>query len=144
MDFRRRGAGVLAGKVLICDDEPHIRESLRFIVESEGYEVVLACDGAEGLEAARVELPQVALLDITMPELDGYAVCRGIREHPGTRHTYVVMLTARSQDEDRDQAMSVGADEYITKPFSPTRLKRLLRRVLSADGKEQVGGSAQV
>ncbi len=134
----------MVGKVLICDDEPHILESLRFIVESEGFEVVLACDGAEGLDVARAELPQLALLDITMPEMDGYAVCRGIRDHPGTKNTYVIMLTARSQDEDRDRALSAGADEYITKPFSPARLKRVLRRVLGADGKERVGGPAQV
>ncbi len=126
MDIRRGGEEAMAGKVLICDDEPHILESLRYIVESEGYEVVLASDGAEGLDVARTELPQLALLDITMPKLDGYAVCRGIRDYPGTRNTYVIMLTARSQDEDRDRALSVGADEYITKPFSPTRLKRML------------------
>jgi DNA-binding response OmpR family regulator len=129
----------MAKKVLVCDDEPYIVESVSYVVRKAGFEVVTAEDGEEALAAARRERPDLVFLDIMMPKVSGYEVCRAIKEDAATRGAYVVMLTARGQEEDEKRALSMGADEFMTKPFSPRKLRAKLQEVL--EGKAPEGGA---
>lgn len=104
-------------KVLIVDDEPSIVETTRFILESEGYHPLVASDGVAAMELVRQERPQVVLLDVMMPKLDGFEVCRMIREEPELKETFVLILTARGQRADEAIALEAGADAYMRKPF---------------------------
>jgi two-component system alkaline phosphatase synthesis response regulator PhoP len=117
-------------KVLVCDDEPYIVESVSYVVRKAGYEVVVAEDGEEALEAGRREVPDLIFLDIMMPKLSGYDVCKQLKEDPATRGIYIVMLTARGQEEDELKAVEVGADEFMTKPFSPRKMRAKLQELL--------------
>jgi DNA-binding response OmpR family regulator len=105
-------------KVLAVDDEPNILMSIEFILEMEGYEVYTAHDGEEALEVAKRVRPDVILLDINMPRKDGYEVCRLLREEKDMAGTKVIMLTAKGQTLEKKKGLEVGADEYVTKPFS--------------------------
>ena len=96
-------------------------------------------DGEEALAAARREKPDLVFLDIMMPKVSGYEVCRAIKADESTRGAYVVMLTARGQEEDEKRALSMGADEFMTKPFSPRKLRAKLHEVL--EGKMPEGGA---
>jgi two-component system alkaline phosphatase synthesis response regulator PhoP len=105
-------------KVLVVDDEEDIVELLRYNLEHAGLDVVEARDGAEAITVARRENPDLIVLDIMMPRMDGIEACRRIREHPALRKTPVLMLTARSEEEDHVRGLDVGADIYLTKPIS--------------------------
>ncbi len=120
----------MAKKVLVCDDEPYIVESVSYVVRKAGYEVAVAEDGMEALTAARREHPDLIFLDIMMPRLSGQEVCRQLKQDPDTRNAYIVMLTARGQEEDERRAMEMGADEFMTKPFSPRKMRAKLQEVL--------------
>ncbi len=120
----------MSNKVLVCDDEPYILESVAYIVEKEGYEVLTAEDGEEGLILAKEEKPKLMFLDVMMPKMTGYQVCEELKGNPETKDIHVIMLTARGQDSDEQRAQEVGADEYMTKPFSPRRLKERLRELM--------------
>jgi len=109
-------------KILVCDDEANIRNIVDFSLEAEGFLVVPAGDGETALQAAMTEEPDLIILDVMMPGADGLTVCRELKQNPRTRHIPVLMLTARAGKEDREQGLEAGADEYITKPFSPGRL----------------------
>lgn len=117
-------------KVLICDDEPHILESVAYVARKEGYAVLTAEDGETALRLAREERPGLVLLDLNMPIKSGYQVCEEIKADPEMRSTYVIMLTAKGQDSDRARGVAAGADEYITKPFSPRKLRQRLTEIL--------------
>jgi DNA-binding response OmpR family regulator len=117
-------------KVLVCDDEPYIVESVSYVVRKAGFDVVTAEDGEEALAAAKRERPDLIFLDIMMPRLSGEEVCRRVKADPSTRDAYVVILTARGQEEDERRAMEMGADEFMTKPFSPRKMKMKLQEVL--------------
>ena len=117
-------------KVLVCDDEPYIVESVSYVVRKAGYEVAVAEDGMEALSTARRERPDLIFLDIMMPRLSGQEVCRQLKEDPDTKGAYIVMLTARGQEEDERRAMEMGADEFMTKPFSPRKMRAKLQEVL--------------
>jgi len=121
-------------KVLVCDDEPYIVESVSYVVRKAGYEVVVAEDGEEALAAALRERPDLIFLDIMMPRLSGYEVCRRLKEDPKARESYIVMLTARGQEEDERQALEMGANEFMTKPFSPRKMKAKLQEILGDPG----------
>ena len=121
-------------KVLICDDEPYILESVSFIVKEEGYEVLTAEDGNEGLRLLRSERPDLVLLDIMMPGKTGFEVCREVKADKSMCSTYVILLTAMGQDRDMEDGYQSGADEYITKPFSPRALRRRLHELLDETG----------
>ena len=123
----------MAKKVLVCDDEPYIVESVSYVVRKAGFEVVTAEDGEEALAAARREKPDLIFLDIMMPRMSGYEVCRAIKEDAATRGAYVVMLTARGQEEDEKRALDMGADEFMTKPFSPRKLRAKVLQVLEGE-----------
>ncbi|HEY6013743.1 MAG TPA: response regulator transcription factor [Candidatus Limnocylindrales bacterium] len=116
-------------RVLVVDDEPPIVDLVRGYLEREGWEVLTAPDGREGLELARREQPDVVILDLMLPGLDGVEACRELRTFS---NAFVVMLTARSEEIDKLVGLAVGADDYLTKPFSPrelvARIKAILRR----------------
>lgn len=106
-------------RVLIVDDAAHVVRSLGFVLEKAGYEVLEARDGEQALDIVRSEVPDLIFLDIMLPRLDGCEVCRQIKACPELSSIPVVMLTAKSRQEERQTARKAGADEYITKPFSP-------------------------
>lgn len=120
----------MAKTILVADDEPFVLRSLEFILKKEGYRVVTAVDGQEALDKAMAERPDLCLLDIQMPRMDGNQVCRHLREDPERKNTYIVMITAKGQEADRQNSLDSGANEYFTKPFSPrkviTRVKEIL------------------
>jgi DNA-binding response OmpR family regulator len=120
-------------KVLIADDQPTMRQLVRLTLESGHFEILEAPDGDAALALARRELPDLVFLDWTMPGMAGVDVCRTLREDPATEGMRIVMLTARSQPADRDHARAMGADDYITKPFSPIELLEKVRDVLGPE-----------
>lgn len=116
--------------ILVVDDEPPILELVRFTLEDERIRVLEANDGVKALEAARAARPDLILLDVQMPRLDGLEVCRRLRADASLAGTRIVMLTAAGQDADRARGLAAGADEYLTKPFSPLALFTLVRSLL--------------
>ena len=108
----------MAKRVLLADDEPNIVESLRFLLERAGFDVLVATDGREALDTALQEKPDVLVLDLMLPELDGYEVLRQLRANEGSASLPVLMLTAKGQRIDRETALKCGADLFITKPFA--------------------------
>lgn len=119
-------------KVLICDDEPYILESVAYVARKEGYTVLTAENGADAIALARSERPGLVLLDLNMPIKSGYQVCEEIKGDPEMRGTYVILLTAKGQESDRAKGEAAGADEYITKPFSPRKLRQRMLEILGA------------
>lgn len=118
--------------LLIVEDEADIRELISFNLEMNGYEVIKAANGEEGLNLARRLQPDLILLDLMLPGADGLKICRQLRSESHTRNTPVMMLTARGEEDDQVTGFDAGADDYVTKPFSPrvlvARVKALLRR----------------
>jgi len=106
-------------KILIADDNDNIREALTSILEDEGHSLFIAKDGAEALRKARELSPDILILDIMMPKISGYDVCRTIKNDPNLKKTFVIMLSAKGQANEQEHGKEVGADEYIVKPFSP-------------------------
>ncbi|MCS3917626.1 response regulator [Fervidibacter sacchari] len=117
-------------KILVVDDEVAIVRVLRDRLEMEGFEVLTAYDGAQGVEIARKEQPDLIIMDITMPNMDGLTATRLLREQPETAHIPIVMLTARGQESDERAGYQAGAVLYFTKPFSTRQLVREIRRIL--------------
>lgn len=115
--------------VVLVDDEPNIRETIAFILDAEGVEVATAGDGLEGLAAVRRLRPKVVLLDVMMPHMDGYEVCRAIRQDPDLLGTYVIVLTAKGHRTDEARALEEGADKYLSKPFDDEVVLTLIRSV---------------
>ena len=116
--------------ILVVDDEPPILELVRYTLEDEQIRVLEASDGAQALETALAVRPHLILLDVQMPRLDGLEVCRRLRANASLAGTRIVMLTAAGQDADRARGLAAGADEYLTKPFSPLALFTLVRSLL--------------
>ena len=119
-------------KILIADDEPNILISLEFLMKREGYEVHLARDGQEALELLRRERPRLVLLDVMMPKKSGFEVCQELRADEALRDTLVLMLSAKGRDTDVDKGLGVGADAYMTKPFSTKDLAAKVAQMLGA------------
>ncbi len=118
-------------RVLIVQDQPDIRKLIRMTLEFEAYEIAEAPDGAQGLRMAQEIQPDLMLLDVMMPgELDGLQVCQRIKADPALAHIKVVLLTARGQASDLDAGQTVGADEYLVKPFSPLQLVDTIERLM--------------
>ncbi len=119
-------------KILVVDDEPVLVETIAYNLEQAGYEVTTAADGASALEMARRERPDLVILDIMLPEMDGLEVCRLLRRENSTATTPIMMLTAKGEEIDKVVGLEVGADDYVTKPFGRrellARVKALLRR----------------
>ena len=123
----------MSASILIADDDPDILLLLSVYFERAGYDVAQARNGSEALQLATEQLPSIAMLDVTMPGLDGFEVTRALRENAATRSMPVILLTARAQATDVAQGMAAGADEYVKKPFEAAdlidRVERLLRDV---------------
>ena len=120
-----------AVRVLVVDDDPVILELLRINFEIEGYEVLAATDGEQGLAKAREEEPDVVLCDIMMPRLDGIEVVTQLRGDPRTAHLPIVLLSAKAQKVEVDRGLAAGADDYVTKPFDPLELLERVNAVLA-------------
>ena len=120
------------GRILVIEDEEAIRNILRVQLESAGFAVETADDGASGLVRAGTLQPDLVLLDVMIPGRDGYAVCQEIRANPAWRDMRIVMLTAKGGDIQREKGLSLGADEYVTKPFSTRDLVDRIRRMLGS------------
>ena len=116
--------------VLVADDEPNIVLSLEFLMRQEGYDVRSVADGAAALEAMAAAPPDLVLLDVMMPERDGYDVCQTIRANPDWAGVRIIMLTAKGREVEREKGMALGADDYITKPFSTREVVDRVRRHL--------------
>ena len=117
-------------RVLIAEDEPNILTSLEFLMRNCDYEVRVARDGEEALRLAQEWLPDVLLLDVMMPVCNGFEVCRRMREDPATRAVRIVMLTAHGREAQMERGLALGADAYITKPFSNKELVAKVRGLL--------------
>lgn len=124
-------------RILLVEDEKNIVRVVTYNLEREGYQVSTAKDGEEALEKARRESPDLILLDLMLPKMDGLEVCRQLKAQPKTAHLPIIMLTAKTQEADRIVGLEMGADDYIPKPFSPrelvARVKAVLRRTKRAD-----------
>jgi two-component system alkaline phosphatase synthesis response regulator PhoP len=118
-------------KILIADDNENIREALTYLLEEEGYTLSLAKDGAETIKKVREVSPDILFLDIMKPEINGYDVCRMIKNDPELKKTYVIMLTAKGQADEQERGKEVGADEYIVKPFSPMEILAKIKNILN-------------
>ncbi|NNE09455.1 MAG: response regulator [Gemmatimonadetes bacterium] len=121
----------MSRKILIVDDEVYILHILDFSLGAEGYEVITAADGEEALEKARQERPDLVVLDVMMPKVDGFEACRRLKNDPETRELPVILLTAKGREVDRKMGIEVGADDYIVKPFSPSKLIQKIESFLS-------------
>ncbi|MDD3628462.1 MAG: response regulator [Candidatus Humimicrobiaceae bacterium] len=119
-------------KILIADDEPYILRSLSFVLKKEGFDVDTAKDGKETLEKVSRFKPKILFLDVMMPEKDGYQICKQLKSNDATRDIYIIMLTARGQIIDKKKGIESGADEYITKPFSPREIVSKVRSILES------------
>ncbi|AEF95141.1 two component transcriptional regulator, winged helix family [Desulfotomaculum nigrificans CO-1-SRB] len=130
-------------KILVVDDEQPIRELVKYNLEREGFEVLLAGDGNTGLDMARTEAPDLIILDIMLPGMDGLSVCRTLHQEPATRAIPIIMLSARGEEVDKVLGLELGADDYITKPFSPreliARVKARLRRQTTDNAIQETG-----
>lgn len=132
----------MAKKILVVDDEPDAVDLVQFNLKNAGYEVVTAADGAEALRMARNFCPDLVLLDVMLPEIDGLEVCKMLRRDTATAGIPIIMLTAKAAEIDRVLGLELGADDYVTKPFSPRelmlRVKNLLQRRTPPEKVEEV------
>lgn len=124
--------------ILVVEDEDDIQELVRYNLAKEGYRVAQALSGEEGFKAAKSSSPDLIVLDLMLPGLDGLEICRLLKADPTTSHTPIVMMTAKGEESDVVTGLELGADDYITKPFSPKVLVARLRAVLRRKAKESV------
>jgi len=122
----------MSKKILIADDEPNIVTALEFLLRRNGYEVHVARNGEEALKLVEACNPDLVLLDVMMPVRSGYEVCTRIREHAEWRHIKIIMLSAKGRDAEVNKGLSIGADYYITKPFSTEELVAKINGLLGA------------
>ncbi|MBK8097846.1 MAG: response regulator [Planctomycetes bacterium] len=118
--------------VLVVDDEPFICRSLSFVLRKDNYKVVEARNGEEALEAIRLHKPDLVFLDVMMPKINGFEVTERVKADPELRATKIILLTAKGQDSDREIGKKAGADDYMTKPFSPTKILERARDILGS------------
>ena len=130
--------------ILVVEDEEDILELVRYNLEKEGYEVTCVTSGEDGLTVARSRLPDLVVLDLMLPGVDGLDVCKLLKTDPKTRHIPIVILTARSEEADIVTGLELGAHDYVTKPFSPRVLIARVRAVLRRRSEEPVSETATV
>jgi DNA-binding response OmpR family regulator len=130
----------MAKRILIAEDEPSIVISLEFLLKDAGYEVMVARDGAEALKVAEQQ-PDLVLLDIMLPLVNGFEVCRRIRQHPALQHIPILLLTARGRESEVARGLALGANAYMTKPFATRELIKTVGDLLasSSAGKGRAG-----
>ncbi len=121
----------MANKILVVDDEPNIVLSLEFLMRQAGFQVRTASDGEAGLAAIAAEQPDLVLLDVMMPRKNGYEVCQAIRANPDWKAIRIIMLTAKGREVEREKGLALGADDYITKPFSTQEVVERVRELLA-------------
>lgn len=120
----------MKAKILVVDDEPDAVELVAFNLRQSGYSVTTAADGAEALQKARTQLPDLIVLDVMLPEMDGFEICKLLRHDPATEKMPIIMLTAKASEVDRVLGLELGADDYLTKPFSPRELMLRVKKML--------------
>lgn len=120
----------MSQKILVVDDEIHIAKIISYTLEHENYNVVVAHDGKEGLRLAREESPDLIVLDLMLPNIDGYKVCRLLKFDEKYRHIPIILLSARSEDEDKIMGEEVGADFFMEKPFNPDELLAKIQELI--------------
>lgn len=123
----------MAYTVLVVEDEPNIVLSLQFVMRQVGFTVRVASDGDQALRAVDEYVPDLVLLDIMIPKRDGFAVCEAIRGNPSCSNVKIIMLSAKSREADRDKALELGADEFITKPFSTRLLGDVVKKLMGIE-----------
>jgi Response regulators consisting of a CheY-like receiver domain and a winged-helix DNA-binding domain len=116
--------------ILVVEDEPNIVLSLQFLMKKAGFDVRVARDGDEALAAVEVQTPDLILLDVMIPKRDGYDVCQTIRANPDWQEVYIIMLTAKGREVDREKGLALGANDYVTKPFSTRDLTEKVKQIL--------------
>ncbi|MBL8444379.1 MAG: response regulator [Zoogloeaceae bacterium] len=121
----------MASKILIADDEQNIVISLEFLMKREGFDVSIAQDGEEAINKIRAEMPDLVLLDVMMPKRNGFEVCQEVKADPALQSIRVLMLTAKGRDTEVTKGLALGADAYMTKPFSTKELVEKVRSLLS-------------
>ena len=122
----------MSKRILIVDDEPHIVIPVEFLMRREGYEVSVARDGEAGLAAIRTQPPDLVILDVMMPKLNGFEVCEAVRADPDLATVRILMLTAKGREAEKKKGLELGADAYIPKPFSTHDLVATVRSLLEA------------
>lgn len=121
----------MAKKILVVDDEAQLVEMVKMRLEASGYEIIVAGDGQEALDKARQENPDLIILDLMLPKIDGYKVCRMLKFDEKYKKIPILMFSARAQEEDRRLGLQVGADDYVTKPFEPKILMGKIEALLN-------------
>jgi two-component system alkaline phosphatase synthesis response regulator PhoP len=129
---------VAKGKILVVDDEIYIVHILDFSLGVEGYDVMTALDGEQALAKVEQEKPDLIVLDIMMPKLDGYETCKALKSAPETRDIPIILLSAKGRNVDQKVGFEVGADDYITKPFSPRKLVERINSILGQTSRQDV------
>ena len=124
----------MANKILVVDDEPNIVLSLEFLMKQAGFQVRTASDGEVALTAIAAEPPDLMLLDVMMPRKNGYEVCQAVRANPDWKDIRIIMLTAKGREVEREKGLALGADDYITKPFSTQEVVERVRELLAGAG----------
>ena len=127
----------MAKKILAVDDEKHILRLVQINLEKAGYEVVTGSNGREALEKVRSEKPELVVMDVMMPEMDGFEALKQLKADPETANIPVIMLTAKAQDADVFHGWQSGADLYLTKPFNPMELLTFVKRIFDAKGEAE-------
>ena len=122
----------MSKRILIVDDEPNIVISLEFLMKREGFETEVAADGEAALEALARDRPDLVVLDVMLPRMNGFEVCRQIRSNPDSRDLKILMLTAKGRETEVARGLGLGADAYVTKPFSPKDLVAQIKRLLGS------------
>ncbi len=121
----------MAKTILIVDDEEYIVTSLEYVMKSAGFDVVVAYDGEQAIEKVTKTVPDLLILDVMMPKLNGFEVCEKIRANPLWKSIRIIMLTAKGRDSERQRGMSLGADDYMTKPFSTRDILKRVEELLA-------------
>lgn len=127
----------MSKKILVVDDEKHIVRLVQINLQKAGYEVTTAGNGREALESVDKEQPDLIVMDVMMPEMDGFAALQKLKEDPKTAEIPVIMLTAKAQDEDVFKGWKSGADLYLTKPFNPAELLTFVKRIFESQSAEK-------
>jgi len=117
-------------KIMLVDDEAFILKSLQFVLKKSGHDIITASNGEEALEKAKAEKPDLMFLDIMMPKKDGFDTCKEIKQSEELKGIYVIMLTAKGRDMDRQKGLELGANEFLTKPFVPNQVLAIVKKVL--------------
>lgn len=125
----------MAKTVLIVDDESYIVKSLSFVMKNAGFETCSAGDGEEALQKLDEMVPDLVILDVMMPKLDGFEVCKAIRANPAWSSIKIIMLTAKGRDTEREKGLALGADDYLTKPFSTRDILKRVQEMMNEERK---------